>query len=214
MKIKVFTTILFVQLQLCFTNVEHQVHQHQDEDGPRLQPLNYRLPRLPTLSPTLLGPGVINITAEVHTAVTLPCRVVNLGSGSVTWLRWPELTILSSGSTVFTSSTRVSLVQPSPGSPDYNLRLSPVLPGDQGQYQCHVNTGYDTPVIVNLSVSVTWRPEDEAPSMSSSSWNDFITRISCRLRSLNSRPCRQLLFLHDKLAFKQHLWKYRHVTLS
>ena len=150
MKIKVFTTILLVQLQLCFTNVEHQVHH--EEDGPRLQPLNYRLPRLSTLPPSLLGPGVINITAEVHTAVILPCRVVNLGSGSVTWLRWPELTILSSGRTVFTSSSRVSLVHPGPGSPDYNLRLSPVLAGDQGQYQCHVNTGHHSPVIVNLQV--------------------------------------------------------------
>ena len=161
MKIKVFTTILFVQLQLSFTNLDREVYKQKetvdDYDGPRLQPLNYRLPRLPTQPPSLLGPDVINITAEVHAAVTLPCRVVYLGSGSVTWLRWPELTILTSGSTVFTSSTRVSLVHPSLGSPDYNLRLSPVLASDQGQYQCQVSTGHDAPVIVNLQVIVIYK---------------------------------------------------------
>ena len=40
----------------------------------------------------------------------LPCRVSSLGAASLSWLRAaPHLTVLSSGGTVFTSSSRVSV---------------------------------------------------------------------------------------------------------
>ena len=116
-----------------------QQDTHHDE-GPLLQPLNYRLPRLQAAAPTMLGPGVINITVTTNSDVVLPCRVVNLGAGSITWLRYPQLTILSSGNTLFTSSSRVTL-EHEPGSPDYNIRIGGVVASDSGQYRCQVDSG-------------------------------------------------------------------------
>ena len=110
------------------------------------------MPRLPTASPTILSPAELNITAKEHGEVVLPCRVVNIGSGSVTWLRWPQLTLLSSGDTVFTSSTRVTLLHSRHVSPDYNLRIFPVLRSDQGQYRCQLNTEDNQVSLVNLEV--------------------------------------------------------------
>ena len=43
-------------------------------DGPLVQPLNHRLPRLTTSSPLLLGPAQYNVTGEVGGRVVLPCR--------------------------------------------------------------------------------------------------------------------------------------------
>lgn len=106
----------------------------------RVQPLNYRLPAIPTQPPLLAGPAALQLVAEVGGAVVLPCRVANLGAASVSWLRgWPQLTVLSSGPHMFSSSRRLSLLH-AEDSPDYNLQISPVRRGDAGQYQCQLNT--------------------------------------------------------------------------
>lgn len=137
-------------------------YDHEDEDrGPLLQPLNYRLPRLRSPPASLLGPRSINITVASNSEVELPCRVVNLGSGSVTWLRYPELTVLSSGDTLFTSSSRVRL-EHRPGSPDYNIIIRGVVASDQGRYHCQVNSVRDQVTVVTLLVS-----DDSAPATAS-----------------------------------------------
>ena len=118
----------------------------------RVLPLNYRLPAIPTSGPAIQSPGETNLTALVGSTVVLGCRVDNLGSSSVTWLRLPQLTVLTSGGSVFSSSPRVSLVH-SPGSPDYNLQISQVERSDEGQYQCQLNTRTPTSRLVNLLTS-------------------------------------------------------------
>ena len=74
----------------------------------------------------LLGPASANLTtgrfvtiyfvcfipicAGVGGTAVLPCGLDTSTPGRrvvVTWLRWPQLTVLSSGRTVFTSSSRV-----------------------------------------------------------------------------------------------------------
>ena len=52
----------------------------------------------------------IPICAGVGGTAVLPCGLDTSTPGRrvvVTWLRWPQLTVLSSGRTVFTSSSRV-----------------------------------------------------------------------------------------------------------
>ena len=88
----------------------------------------------------------------VGSTAVLGCRITNLGSASVTWLRLPQLTVLTSGGSVFSSSPRVSVVH-SLGSPDYNLQISEVERSDEGQYQCQLNTRTPTSRLVNLLVT-------------------------------------------------------------
>ena len=150
MKHKVFTMTLLL-LHLSCTSPEPGPGPHET---PLLQPLNYRLPRLMTSPASLIGPPEVNITASLHSTAVLPCRVVNIGSSAVTWLRWPQLTVLSSGRTVFTSSRRIGLEisEATRWSPDYNLVISPVIREDEGEYRCQVNTGLQQVTRVILQV--------------------------------------------------------------
>ena len=53
---------------------------------------------------------ILPICAGVGGTAVLPCGLDTSTPGRravVTWLRWPQLTVLSSGRTVFTSSSRV-----------------------------------------------------------------------------------------------------------
>ena len=137
---------------------DEERYHHEDglirgdlEQVVRVLPLNYRLPHLPTSAPRLQSPGETNLTAVEGSTAVLGCRINNLGSASVTWLRLPQLTVLTSGGSVFSSSPRVSVVH-SPGSPDYNLQISGVERSDEGQYQCQLNTRPPTSRLVNLLV--------------------------------------------------------------
>ena len=116
-------------------------HRHRDvEDLIRVQPLNYRLPSVPTVPPTFSSAPVTNLTVMLDTTVVLGCRVANIGSTvSVSWLRAPQLTVLSSGPYIFSSSRRLSLLHDG-DSPDYNLQISRVRKSDAGQYLCQINT--------------------------------------------------------------------------
>jgi len=115
----------------------------------RVQPLNFRLPNIPTQPPEFANPKVLNISARLDSTVVLPCRVTNLGIVSVSWLRAPQLTVLSSGSYMFSSSSRMSLLHDE-GSPDYNLQISRVKSTDAGQYLCQLNTQPTQSARVNL----------------------------------------------------------------
>jgi hypothetical protein len=119
----------------------HQKPLHEREEGHLIlpQPLNYRLPHIPTKPPLFLGPSFLNITAAPGTTVVLPCRVLNIGSASIYWLRRPQLTVLSSGNTLFSSSPRLRLLH-FEGSPDWTLQIGPLIAEDGGTYECQVNT--------------------------------------------------------------------------
>ena len=152
-------TSLYLSLAVAFLHYDQERYQYEDrlisEDGAQLEvralPLNYRLPQLPSSPPTFLSPEETNMTAVVGSTVVLACRVTSLGTSSVSWLRLPQLTVLSSGSQVFSSSPRVSVIH-SEESPDYNLQISSVTGSDSGQYHCQLNTRPARSVLVNLMV--------------------------------------------------------------
>ena len=67
-------------------------HKHHDDyedidDLVRVQPLNYRLPSLPTSPPSFSSSSETKLTARLDSTLVLPCRVINLGSASVSWIR-------------------------------------------------------------------------------------------------------------------------------
>jgi len=124
---------------------------HVDNQFILSQPLNYRLPYIPTKPPAFLGPRFLNLTAAPGTTIVLPCRVVHLGPASLSWLRKPQLTVLSSGSTLFSSSPRLRLLHSS-GSPDWNLQIGPLVTEDQGSYECQANTEPKLSRMVHLNV--------------------------------------------------------------
>jgi len=128
-------------------------HLHDSEEGDLIlpQPLNYRLPHIPTKPPSFLGPSSLNLTGSPGSTIVLPCRVMNLGSASLSWLRRPQLTVLSSGTTLFSSSPRLRLLH-YPGSPDWNLQLGPLVAEDGGTYECQVNTEPKQSRIVTLNI--------------------------------------------------------------
>ena len=123
------------------------------------QPLNYRLPNIPTKPSSFLGPSFLNITAAPGTTVVFPCRVLSIGSASLSWLRQPELTVLSSGNTLFSSSPRLRLLH-SPGSPDWNLQIGPLVPEDDGTYECQANTEPKLSQKVQLNVMAGSQDQD------------------------------------------------------
>jgi len=126
------------------------------EEPPMAQPLNYRLPLLPTKPPKFLGPSPLNITAVQGSTVVLPCRVTDLGSASLSWVRLPlggggHLTVLSSSSIMFSSSPRLSLLH-HPESPDWTLQIGPLIKEDEGDYECQANTEPKTSRMIHLTV--------------------------------------------------------------
>ena len=88
------------------------------------QPLNNRLPSLPSKPPSLLGPPVLNMTGVEGATTVLPCRVINLGMASISWIKsgQSELTVITSGPYVFSSSQKYKLLHDS-SSPDWILQV-------------------------------------------------------------------------------------------
>jgi len=77
--------------------------------------------------------------------------VLNIGSASLSWLRRPQLTVLSSGSTLFSSSPRLRLIH-AQDSPDWTLQIGPLVAEDNGTYECQVNTEPKQSRLVQLNV--------------------------------------------------------------
>ena len=77
--------------------------------------------------------------------------MLNIGSASLSWLRRPQLTVLSSGNTLFSSSPRLRLLH-FPDSPDWTLQIGPLVTEDEGTYECQVNTEPKQSRTVQLNV--------------------------------------------------------------
>ena len=77
--------------------------------------------------------------------MVLPCRVNHLGPASLSWVRLSgptpaasHLTVLSSGTILFSSSPRLALLHHE-GSPDWTLQITGVILRDGGMYECQVS---------------------------------------------------------------------------
>jgi len=86
----------------------------------------------------------------------LPCRVKNMGDGFMaTWMRLPDVTILSVGALAFSSDKRVGVIhihRPRIQADDWTLLINTSNTFDSGKYECSVNTLPKISHIVELEV--------------------------------------------------------------
>ncbi|KAJ0178851.1 hypothetical protein K1T71_005626 [Dendrolimus kikuchii] len=78
-----------------------------------------------------------NVTVVVGRDATLTCKVENLHSFKVAWLRVDTQTILTIGPHVITKNHRVGVTR---GDHAWALNLRDVRPADGGLYMCQINT--------------------------------------------------------------------------
>merc|ERR1711872_538586 len=84
-----------------------------------------------------------NISAVVGETAFLPCRVKNLDTYTVSWIRARDVSVLSVGHLAFSSDKRISVVQvprPRLSASDWNLSIKGATLEDDGMYECQVNT--------------------------------------------------------------------------
>jgi len=84
-----------------------------------------------------------NISVVVGETAFLPCRVKNLDSYTVSWIRAEDVSVLSVGHLAFSSDKRISVVQvprPRLSASDWNLSIEGATLDDDGMYECQVNT--------------------------------------------------------------------------
>merc|ERR1712013_394860 len=84
-----------------------------------------------------------NISVVVGETAFLPCRVKNLDTYTVSWIRAGDVSVLSVGHLAFSSDTRISVVQvprPRLSASDWNLSIEGATLEDDGMYECQVNT--------------------------------------------------------------------------
>ena len=82
----------------------------------------------------------------------LQCTLAGLASHHlVSWLRLPDMSVLTVGGLVFSSDPRLE-VTVSPGGHTWQLEIRNVSQLDAGRYQCQVNTNTKLSTIISLSV--------------------------------------------------------------
>ena len=117
-----------------------------------------RLEQLESLLDQPFFARVNNVTRvmEAETAY-LPCRIKNLRDGfTVTWLRVEDSRVLSVWSQMFSTDSRLSVIhiyRPIINADDWTLIINNTRHGDEGRYECSVNTVPKKSSLVTLEVN-------------------------------------------------------------
>ncbi|XP_071551456.1 neurofascin-like isoform X2 [Panulirus ornatus] len=85
--------------------------------------------------PSILTNYSTNVTAAGGDTAILNCRVSNLGDATVFWYRDRDLSVMSVGTSTYTTDTRIEAVNEE-GSGDWQLMIREVQPSDEGWYDC------------------------------------------------------------------------------
>ncbi|RVE51914.1 hypothetical protein evm_003380 [Chilo suppressalis] len=112
--------------------------------------------------PTFVGEGT-NVTVVEGRDATLTCKVENLHSYKVAWLRVDTQTILTIGPHVITKNHRVAVTRRDPRA--WALTLRDARLADGGYYMCQINT---EPMITQTHHLQVFVPPDIVDSNSSS----------------------------------------------
>ncbi|VVD00788.1 unnamed protein product [Leptidea sinapis] len=110
--------------------------------------------------PRFVGPGS-NVTVAVGRDAVFICRVDELQSFKVAWLRVDTQTVLTIAAHVITKNHRISVIH---GDGTWTLVLRDVTPADGGSYMCQVNTEPMMSQLHELHVVVSPDIDDEASS--------------------------------------------------
>ncbi|XP_043287389.1 zwei Ig domain protein zig-8-like [Venturia canescens] len=90
------------------------------------------------------------VLAQINGTAVLPCRITDLGTGTVTWTRKRDRQLLTVGSGTHTMDTRF-MVRGSPT--DWTLNIKNVKPDDAGLYECQIPTEPILHRYVNLNIT-------------------------------------------------------------
>ncbi|XP_075972019.1 lachesin-like [Anticarsia gemmatalis] len=138
-----------------------------------------------------------NVTVVVGRDAILTCKVENLQSYKVAWLRVDTQTILTIGPHVITKNHRVGV---SRGDQSWSLTLRDVRPADGGRYMCQINT---EPMITQTHHLHVFVPPD---IMDSDSSGEVIVRegdnVSLHCAASGTPPPTVLWRREDSAVFK------------
>ncbi|XP_069954377.1 neuronal growth regulator 1-like [Cherax quadricarinatus] len=92
-----------------------------------------------------------NVTALLGKTAVLNCRVKNIGSKTVSWVRHRDIHLLTVGRFTYTSDGRFS-ARHTPGSEDWLLMIHYLQKRDAGMYGCQISTTPPRSHLIHLSV--------------------------------------------------------------
>jgi len=158
-----FATLLLLSLQLSRASSPVQDSRLKQLDAAgsvkRSQPLVNRLigdedqQESPSKAHFITPNGTI-ITAQQVSTASLPCEVLSLGDGVVTWFRRKDFHLLTVGHAVYSSDERFLVQAPmrSTQAQDWALQIRFVQERDAGLYECQLSTHPPSSLFVELIV--------------------------------------------------------------
>nr|XP_045591695.1 zwei Ig domain protein zig-8-like [Procambarus clarkii] len=121
---------------------------------------------LNTLFDPVFDPGVTsNVSAVEGQTAHLVCRVNNLGTKTVSWIRHRDTHILTVGSFTYTSDHRFSALHRE-GTNEWTLQIRHPVVDDTGLYECQVSTKPIRAYLVSLEVVGKCQPGPYEPTWS------------------------------------------------
>jgi len=104
--------------------------------------------------PRFVTPNGTIITAQKVSTASLPCEVVSLGDGVVTWFRRKDFHLLTVGHGVYSSDERFYVQGPmrSTQAQDWALQIRFVQERDAGLYECQLSTHPPSSLFIELVV--------------------------------------------------------------
>ncbi|XP_037788863.1 zwei Ig domain protein zig-8-like [Penaeus monodon] len=123
------------------------------EEGVGVDPASWS-DYLNTLFDPVFDPGVkSNVSAVEGQTAHLVCRVNNLGTKTVSWIRHRDTHILTVGSFTYTSDQRFSALHRE-GTNEWTLQIRHPTIRDSGLYECQVSTKPVRAYLIRLAVGV------------------------------------------------------------
>ncbi|XP_046464037.1 protein turtle-like isoform X1 [Daphnia pulex] len=140
------------------------------------------------LSARFLTPNGTLITAQRGTPASLPCEVVSLGDGVVTWFRRKDFHLLTVGHAVYSSDERFHVQGPmrSTQTQDWALQIRFVQERDSGLYECQLSTHPPSSLFVELVVVEAHAEIDGGPEKYVKSGSTL--KLTCHLRQSSVTP--------------------------
>lgn len=103
------------------------------------------------LKPYIDIPGSPDVNVSLGRTATLRCKTVNLIKKSVSWLRRKDVKLLSVGTYLYTTDSRLAVRQDLSGG-EWQLVIRDVAFSDAGEYECQVNTSPVLSHTISLAV--------------------------------------------------------------
>ncbi|EEB15728.1 limbic system-associated membrane protein precursor, putative [Pediculus humanus corporis] len=116
----------------------------------------------PNLPVSFLTENSSTITAQMGSTALIPCVVLNIGDGLVSWIKRKDYHLLTVGLTTYSGDERYQAIH-SQHSEDWTLQIKFVQMRDAGLYECQVSSHPPTSIFINLKV-VEARADISGPS--------------------------------------------------